>query len=131
MALNTYMEANIRTIHPMVDDHIIWLGDFNQHHPLWKEERNHHLYNYETAQPLLDLMADYSLDQALPKGMLILQSASTRNWTCPDNVLCTDHTLETFIMCKTNPALRGPKTDHIPIQSVLELTVPRVTKDPT
>ncbi|KAG2035452.1 hypothetical protein BDR03DRAFT_1062080 [Suillus americanus] len=94
---------------------MIWLGDFNHHHPLWEEERNEHLIDYNAAQPLMDLLADYGMNQPLPKGIPTLQSSSSGNWTQPDNVFCTDHSMDFFTACGTNPALRGPKTDHVPI----------------
>ena len=39
-----------------------WLGDFNRHHPLWDEERNHHLFtpaNTQRAQTLLNRLAEF------------------------------------------------------------------------
>jgi len=29
------------------NEHMIWLGDFNRHHPEWDEERNSHLFTRE------------------------------------------------------------------------------------
>src|SRR6267154_4158445 len=52
---------------------------------------------------------------------------SSKNWTHPDNIFCTDHTSDSFISCYTNPALRGPATDHVPILSVLDLEIPHAT----
>jgi hypothetical protein len=36
--------------------------------------------------------------------------------------------MEVFISCGTNPALRGPKTDHVPILSI-QLTIPRTKQE--
>ena len=63
---------------------MIWLGDFNRHHPLWEEERNLHLLTetyLNAAEPLLLLLAEYGMQQALPKDMPTLQSLATKNWT--------------------------------------------------
>ena len=87
--------------------------------------------DYNAVQPLIDLIANYGMNQPLPKGQPTLQSSSTGNWTRPDNVFCTDHSMEVFISCGTNPALQGPKTDHVLVLSILELTVPRITQDHT
>ncbi|KAJ8589707.1 hypothetical protein M405DRAFT_700139, partial [Rhizopogon salebrosus TDB-379] len=68
---------------------MIWLGDFNRHHPLWDEDRNTQLFTnqyLDAAQPLLDLIADYGMIMTLPKGLPTLQSTSSKNWTRPDNV---------------------------------------------
>ena len=51
---------------------MIWAGDFNHHHLLWDEERNAHLFtthNLDTAQTLIDLLADYSMMMLLPKNI--------------------------------------------------------------
>ncbi|KAF8835918.1 hypothetical protein BDN67DRAFT_861720, partial [Paxillus ammoniavirescens] len=59
-----------------------------------------------------------------PKGLPTLQQLNAGIWTRLDNIFCTEHTKDSFISCNTNPALRGPKTDHIPILSTLELKIP-------
>lgn len=65
--------------------------------------------------------------QALPKDLPTLQSTSSGNWTRPDNVICTDNTLESFTICDTAPALHPPKTDHVPILSTLDFQIPKAT----
>ncbi|KAG2052021.1 hypothetical protein BDR06DRAFT_888815, partial [Suillus hirtellus] len=65
--------------------------------------------------------------QALPKDKPTLQSTSSGNWTRPDNVFCSDNTLESFIICDTAPRLRAPKTDHVPILITLDLEIPQAT----
>jgi hypothetical protein len=62
---------------------MLWMGDFNRHHPLWEAPRNRHLFNYEAASPLIDLIANYNMIQLLPCGTPTLQSSSTGNWTRP------------------------------------------------
>lgn len=131
-SLASFLEREVANIRPSADDHMIWLGDFNRHHPLWDEDRNTQLFTnhyLDAAQPLLDLLADYGMVMALPKGLPTLQSSSSKNWTRPDNVFCTDHTSDSFIRCSTNPALRGPATDHLPILSILDLEIPRATTE--
>ena len=92
--LERFIATNIREVRPTVNDHMIWLGDFNRHHPLWDEERNGHLFTnsaLESAQKLISLLADYGMTQSLPKDIPTLQSSSSGNWTRPDDVFCTDH----------------------------------------
>ena len=36
--LGNLLARNIREVRPSELDHMIWLGDFNRHHPLWDEE---------------------------------------------------------------------------------------------
>ena len=130
--LTRFLADNIQTIKPTNNDHMLWLGDFNQHHPLWEEERNAHLLTesyLSAAEPLLLLLAEYGMQQALPKNMPTLQSLATKNWTCPDNVFCSENTCQSFIHCYTEPHLRDC-TDHVPILSVLELETPKLDITP-
>lgn len=106
--LTCFMTDNKHIIKPTDNDHILLLGDFNQHHPLWEEECNSHLLtnSYLSAtEPLLLLLAEHGLQQALPKNIPTLQSLVTKNWTHPDNVFCTENTCQSFINCYTEPHL--------------------------
>ncbi|KAF9232836.1 hypothetical protein BU15DRAFT_32134, partial [Melanogaster broomeanus] len=62
----------------------------------------------------------------LPKNMPTLEALATKNWTRPDNVFCTDNTAELFINCYTEPKLCGPRTDHVPILSIIEMEALKV-----
>jgi len=68
---------------------------------------------------------------ALPPGRPTLQALSTGNWTRPDNVWCTSHTLDLLIHCDTDPGLRGPNTDHIPILTVFDTPITRNKRIPS
>ena len=129
--IRQFLDTSIQLVQPTAEDHMLLLGDINCHHTLWEEERNRHLCEPQTAQDnanaWIELLADYGLSQALPKDKPTLQSSSSQNWTRPDNVFCTDHTLSSFIVCDTAPRLRAPKTDHVPILSILDLEIPRAT----
>ncbi|KIK38820.1 hypothetical protein CY34DRAFT_90315 [Suillus luteus UH-Slu-Lm8-n1] len=61
--LDTFIESNVATLRPTINDHVLWMGDFNRHHPLWEEMRHHHLFNYTAANPLIDLIANYGMIQ--------------------------------------------------------------------
>lgn len=101
---------------------IIWLGNFNRHHPLWEEDRNVHLFdstNLNASQPLLNLLTKYNMCMALPKGIPTLEALNTKNYTRPDNVFCSSELLGSFISCNTNPSSRPPQTHHLPILSEL------------
>jgi len=112
---------------------MMWLGDFNRHHPLWDEDCNSHLFTaaaLEASGKLLDLVADYGMTQALPKDVPTLQSSSTRNWTRPDNVFCTEHTSQSLLECNTAPERHGPKTDHLPILTTLDMSLTMSSDSP-
>lgn len=129
-ALDTYLEVNIATIRPTETDHMLWLGDFNRHHPLWEDIRNRHLFNYAAANPLIDLIANYGMLQLLPCGIPTLQANNTGNWTRPDNVLGTETIVDSLISCDTDPSQRGPRTDHVPILLTLELDTSKLSTEP-
>ena len=108
------------------DTHIIIGGDFNRHHPWWESEENQHLTSAaHMVEPLLDLTTRFDLRMALPPYIPTLQAFSTGNWTRPDNVWCTSHTVDRFTKCNTDPGSRAPNTDHLPIHSILDVSVPK------
>ena len=56
------------------EESVIWVGDFNRHHPLWDKERNAHLFTkntLEVTQPLLDMISEFDLRMVLPKDILL------------------------------------------------------------
>ena len=114
------------------DQHIIIAGDFNRHHSMWESDDNRHLTSSEPMiQPLMDMVNRFNLRMALPPNIPTLQALSTGNWTRPDNVWCSNHTADLFARCDTDPGLRGPNTDHLPILSRLDLPLNRVTPKTT
>ena len=134
VAMELFLANNIRALRPRDDDHLLWLGDFNRHHPLWDEDRNNHLFTpaaLASSQKILDILADYGLTQLLPKDIPTLQSTSSRNWTRPDNVFATEHTCLSLISCNTNPEGRGPNTDHVPIITVLDMSTLESSNTPS
>jgi len=126
--LNTYLDNKIRTIQPNPNNHIMLMGDFNAHHHLWEEAHNAHLCTppeaQETAQRIIKLLADQDMRMALPRDRPTLQSSSSSNWTRPDNVFCTTHTLDAVTICDTAPRRCPPCTDHVPILCTLDLVIP-------
>ncbi|KAG2053911.1 hypothetical protein BDR06DRAFT_885245, partial [Suillus hirtellus] len=88
----------------METDHILWLGDFNRHHPLWEDIQNHHLFNYAAANSLIDLIANHSMLQLLPCRIPTLQANNTGNWTRPDNILGMETIVDSLISCDTDPS---------------------------
>jgi hypothetical protein len=105
------------------------------HHHLWEEPRNIHLCSSQEAQDMaqhiIELMANFDLQMALPRDKLTLQFMSTRNWTRPDNIFCTIHMLEAFTTCDTAPQRCPPCTDHVPIYSTIDLNIPQATNSTT
>jgi exonuclease III len=134
-ALRTYLrspvaaEARCTTL-PL---RYIWAGNFNRHHPLWDELRNHHLFtlrNLNLTQPLLDMLARYTMKMALPAGIPTLRSFSTGNLMRVDNIFCSASLLGAYISCETAPEHRPSKTDHMPVIQILDIATPVVPHEP-
>ena len=42
--LDSFFDCNAHIVQPANTDSVIWLGDFNQHHPLWEDDANKRLF---------------------------------------------------------------------------------------
>ena len=76
-----------------------------------------------TAQPLIALLEDFNMVMPLPKGIPMLQSMVTKNWTRVDNVFAMHHTEHLMVACNTDPRQRAPGTDHVPVLTTLDLEI--------
>ena len=113
---------------------MLWCRDFNCHHPLWDEECNSHLFTagaIREAKVFLSVIADHNMVMALPKDIPTLEAMATKNWTQPDNVFCLANTEVLLVSCMTDPQLRGPGTNHVPILMMLEFPVKCTMAPPT
>src|SRR5882672_6317821 len=100
-----------------VRPHILWLGDFNSHHPMWDEARNSHLFmraSLDRAQDTIEVAADHDLQMILPKGAPTLQAMATGNLTRMDNIFVSSCLAGTVTECRTVPEERLARTDHFP-----------------
>ena len=90
---------------------------------MWDKEWNSHLFMARAireAEALFMMVADHSMVMALPKNIPTLESMSMKNWTRPDNVFCSANMEAMLVSSMTDPQLRGPGTDHVPILTTLE-----------
>ena len=67
---------------------------------------------------------------ALLKGIPTLQTAAG-NWTRPNNVWRCNTPEDPIQRCNTVPAIWPPLADHLPIITILDLPMPRLTSPPT
>ena len=107
--------------------HIIWLGDFNRHHPVWDNVNDTRLFTDEaltSAERLIEAIADAGLELALPAGIPTHLHNVTKQWTRLDHVFISEYSLGSVISCNTLPESRGIKTDHLPIVTELDLEIP-------
>ena len=81
MALRDYLSTHNPNALPSPTDHMLWLSDFNCHHPLWEPNDNRHLYNSaDMINPLLDLITEHNMILALPPDIPTYKT-TTSNWT--------------------------------------------------
>ncbi|KNZ80707.1 hypothetical protein J132_04796 [Termitomyces sp. J132] len=110
---------------------MLWLGNFNRHHPLWEPVDNHHLNSpKDFIQPLLDMLTAYDMELALPPGIPTLQTASDR-WTRPDNIWRSHTDVDPIISCDVVPSLCPTRADHLPIVTEVKLPVQRTSLPPS
>ena len=82
--------------------HVIWLGDFNLHHPLWDKDQNVHLFtwtNLDKVQFLLNAIADLDLQMTLPKDIPMLHTMASGNYMRPDNILASNAIFPLIFWC--------------------------------
>lgn len=130
-ALSSFLSLSAHLARPSPNDHMVWLGDFNRHHPLWETVTNRHLDSpEELIRPLLKLLSDYEMDLSLPAGVYTYCSAAG-NWSRPDNVWRSHHDVDPIVSCNVEPKLLPPIADHLPIVTVIELPIARSASAPS
>jgi hypothetical protein len=113
--LDLFLTTNPRLVRPSDSDLMIWLGDFNRHHPMWEEDANSHLFEAENViSPLLGLLYRHDMLLALPKGIPTFQT-NTGCWTRPDNIWHANSQTDPIQCCDVIPNIRPPLVDHMPI----------------
>jgi len=116
---------------PTPSDNMLWLGDFNRHHPLWESPENRHLNSSEDKiRPLLDLIRDYDMTQILPPNTSTYETTN-HNWTRPDNVWLSHQALDLYTACYTHPTIRPTHADHLPIVTIIDILVERSLPKPS
>jgi hypothetical protein len=118
---------------PEQREHIVWMGNFNCHHPMWELHSNVHLLttaNLDAAGKLINLLSLYNLVQVLPPNITTLEASNMKNLTCPDNVFCTVDFEQLFTQCCIVQDLCPVMVDRFPIISTIELTLEQTKISP-
>jgi Endonuclease-reverse transcriptase len=108
------------------DAHIIWLGNFNRHHPHWDDLSNTRLFTSEAikdTEVLIEALAEVGLELALPSGTPTHYHNVMKRWSRLDHVFISEHSENLLIACDTQLEQREINTDHLPIQTELDLKV--------
>ena len=136
VALDSYLRKHALQLTGTDDDHIIWAGDFNRHHPLWDDKTQTRLFTpraINDANRLIEYIADWDMELALPKEEgPTLQHKATKSFSRPDLVLCTNNSRPLFVTCEVKECEQPIHTDHFPIVFTLELpTKTEMVRDET
>ena len=80
--LDAFLDHKSQIVSPNNTDSVVWLGDFNRHHPLWEDDANERLFEpNDFITPLLDILYKNEMLLALPKGLPTYQTATGKNQT--------------------------------------------------
>ena len=104
--------------------HIIWLGDFNRHHPCWDNPEDTRLFTNEAteaAEKLIEALADAGLEMALPSGIPTHEHSVTKRWSRLDQVFLSDQSSGLLTSCDTQPT--SSSHDHNTTCSTMAATM--------
>jgi hypothetical protein len=68
----------------METHHVIWLGDFNRHHPLWDKPEDNRLFTrdaLEAAETLIKVTTEHGMEMALALGVPTHIHNITKKWS--------------------------------------------------
>ena len=91
--LHQFITNNRHKVLASPSHQMMWAGNFNRHHPYWDDHNDIHLFTQQAidqANTLIELITNYNLDMALPKGTLMLCHMVTKRYSRPDNVFVTN-----------------------------------------
>ena len=132
--IRSTIREKVGEIRKEANDHMIWAGDFNRHHPLWDRDEDTHLFTpaaTRKADGLINLLAEFDMEMKLPKGTPTLQHMRSKRYSRPDNVFCTTRLSNMVTRCEVDPKNRPPCTDHFPIATEISLPQERTTEAPS
>jgi len=97
--------------------HIIWLRDFNRHHPYWDSPEDIRLFTTDAmaaAEKLIEAVADTRLELALPCSIPTHKHNVTKQWSRLDQVFISDHSSTILTLCDTCAASIPTICQYIP-----------------
>ena len=101
--------------------HVLWLGDFNCHHPHWDDPNDTRLFTMEAlaaAEVLIEAVASLGLELALPSGIPTHVHNVTKKWSRLDQVFISEHSTD---MVEVSPPRRVGVLSALPRVSMIFL----------
>jgi hypothetical protein len=105
---------------------MMWLGDFNRHHPHWDNITDNRLFTHaaiKKAEKLIAAVADAGLNLTLPAKIPMHKHNMTKKWMRLDHVFLSERSFDTLISCEALVDNLSPNTDHLLILTKLDLTL--------
>ena len=112
---------------------MIWLGDFNRHHPHWDDPADTRLFTrlaIQNAEILISVVAELGLDMALPAGIPTHLHNVSKKWSRLDQVFISEEYIDAVLICEALADEPGVNTDHLPILTSLDLDLARTPSNP-
>jgi len=106
--------------------HIIWLGDFNRHHPCWDDPSDLRLFTdnaLAVAEILIEAVAEAGLEIALPRSTPTHCHSVMKRWSRLDHIFISDDSTDTVVACDALTDHRGINTDHVLVLTELNLGI--------
>ena len=119
-----HAEEIMGTVETQGTPHLLWLGNFNRHHPYWDVPENNALFTREAtdqAELLIQSLAEVGLEMALEVGIPTHEHYVTKRWSRLDHVFSMEHTIEAITRCEVISDEQGANSDHFPIITELDL----------
>ena len=117
--LDGYLKRHSLQLLGSEDNHVIWAGNFNRHHPLWDDETQLRLFTpraLNDANRLINFMAEWEMELILSKKEgPTLHHKVMKSLSWPDLVLCRTHSKTPFASCQVKEEEKPVHTDHFPI----------------
>jgi hypothetical protein len=86
--------------------HILWVGNFNRHHPLWDSPEDTRLFTNEAmdaAKKLIEAVMKVGLESVLPSRIPMHKHNVTKRWSRLDQVFLSAQSNEMLTTCSTLP----------------------------
>ena len=127
--LRRYLNENQMGTNGDVNEHMMWVGDFNCHSPLWDNDNDVRLFttsHNRRSEEIIRLAADYAMEMALPKGIPTIEHMVTKRESRTDNVWASSELSQMIMRCNIDRARKFTHTDHYSIVTDIDLPQERI-----
>jgi len=109
---------------------LLWLGNFNIHHPLWSGPAYPGQCQHSNTTLLIALLAYHNMECWLPVATPTYQLDIHHTWSTIDLICCSPEILPLLTSCNASPVACLHGADYLPIQTVVNTSVPCCSQTP-